>query len=82
MQYLQCMSFARQERFTVFVIFCNFGLKNFFRKVKISQRRKKVATNFDIFSESSEHYLSPITSSFLPFMSKNSLEGVKVYAKS
>ena len=49
--------------------FCHFlkvGLKNVFRKDKISQRRKKVATNFDIFSESSEHYLSPLTSSFFP----------------
>ena len=38
-----------------------------FRKVKISQRRKKVATKFDIFSESSKHYLVPLTPSFLPY---------------
>ena len=57
----------KEKKFTVFVIFCNFSFKNLFIKVKISLRRRKEATNFDIFSESSEHYLSPLRSSFFPY---------------
>ena len=74
MQYLQYMSFASRGndlnshiKVYRFCHFLKFRLKNVFRKVKISQRRKKVATNFDIFSESSKHYLSPLTPSFFPY---------------
>ena len=66
-------------RFTVFVIFWNFGLKNVFRKVKISQRRKKVATNFDIFCgilKVLPFSITPLLFVLQSFMSKNSLEGV------
>ena len=61
-----------------------FPFKKVFRKIKISQRRKKVATNFGRFLESSEHFFF-FTTIFVvsvlllqSFMSKNSIEGVKV----
>ena len=74
MYYLQFLSFASRGnslnshiKVNRFCHFLKFLLKKVFRKIKISQRRKKVATDLDRFSESSEHYLSPITSSFFPY---------------
>ena len=69
MPYLQCLSFLSREnslnshiKVYRFLTFLKFPLKNVFRKIKISQRRIKIATNFVRFLESSEHFLSPLPS--------------------
>ena len=89
MHYLQCLSFASRNNFfelsPFFVIFGNFRLKNVFRKMKISQRRKKVSTKYR-FLESLENFLSPLLSLFFPYFKascrKIHLKVSKVFAKS